>query len=60
MINLFAPGKVNLAEQLLSLSVTKIGEPLAVSTEPMGEPEVPVSEITEAEVAADQETKPDV
>lgn len=33
MINLFAPGKVTLAEQLQSLSVTKIGQPLAVSTE---------------------------
>ncbi|SVN40609.1 phosphatidylserine decarboxylase [Klebsiella pneumoniae] len=33
VINLFAPGKVNLVEQLESLSVTKIGQPLAVSTE---------------------------
>ena len=32
VINLFAPGKVNLVEQLESLSVTKIGQPLAVST----------------------------
>lgn len=58
VINLFAPGKVNLAEQLQSLSATKIGEPLAISTEFKSEPEVPVSEIPEAEVAAEQETSP--
>jgi phosphatidylserine decarboxylase len=33
VINLFAPGKVQLAEPLASLSATKIGLPLAVSTE---------------------------
>ena len=60
VINLFAPGKVNLAEQLQSLSVTKIGEPLAVSTEPVIEPEIPVSEILEVEVAAEQQTSPSV
>jgi len=58
VINLFAPGKVNLAEQLQSLSVTKIGEPLAVSTETIVEPEVPVSEIPQAEIAAELEASP--
>ena len=33
MINLFAPGQVKLVEQLQSLSVTKIGEPLATAVE---------------------------
>lgn len=33
VINLFAPGKVNLVEQLENLSVTKLGQPLAMSTE---------------------------
>ena len=60
VINLFAPGKVNLAEQLQSLSVTKIGEPLAISTEPVIEPEIPVSEILEVEVAVEQQTSPSV
>lgn len=58
VINLFAPGKVNLAEQLSSLSVTKIGEPLAVSTEAVVEPEVPVSELPQAEVDAELEASP--
>lgn len=60
VINLFAPGRVNLAEGLQSLSATKIGEPLAVSTEPMSEPEVPVSELPdvmpEAEVQTEAQT----
>lgn len=60
VINLFAPGKVHLAEQLQSLSATKIGEPLAVSIEPVIEPEIPVSEILEVEVAAEQQTSPSV
>jgi phosphatidylserine decarboxylase len=58
VINLFAPGKVNLAEQLQSLSVTKIGEPLAVSTAPVAEPEVPVSEIPPVEIVAEPEASP--
>ena len=33
VINLFAPGQVKLVEQLQSLSVTKIGEPLATAVE---------------------------
>lgn len=41
VINLFSPGKVTLVKQLKSLSATKIGEPLAVSTEPVIEPEIP-------------------
>ena len=39
VINLFAPGKVKLAETLSSLSATRIGEPLAVSTETQDAPE---------------------
>jgi phosphatidylserine decarboxylase len=33
VINLFAPGKVTLVEHLQSMSATKLGQPLAVSTE---------------------------
>lgn len=33
VINLFAPGQVKLVEQLQSLSVTKIGQPLAIAPE---------------------------
>ncbi|WP_435928057.1 archaetidylserine decarboxylase [Dryocola sp. BD613] len=58
VINLFAAGKVNLAEQLQSLSVTRIGEPLAVSTEPVVEPEVPASVIPQAEIEAELEASP--
>lgn len=44
VINLFAPGKVNLVESLQSLSATRIGEPLAVSTESVTEPAIPADE----------------
>lgn len=57
VINLFAPGKVALAEQLQSLSVTKIGQPLAVSTEPFA-PVVEPSPLPEAEIQAEHDASP--
>lgn len=44
VINLFAPGKVNLVESLQSLSATLIGQPLAISTDIITEPTIPVDE----------------
>jgi phosphatidylserine decarboxylase len=56
VINLFAPGKVQLIEELKSLSVTKLGQPLAVSTEAVVVPEPEV--LPEEEVAAEIEASP--
>jgi phosphatidylserine decarboxylase len=56
VINLFAPGKVNLVETLHSLSVTKIGQPLAVSTEAQVQPEP--APLSEEEVNAELDASP--
>ena len=62
VINLFAPGKVTLVEHLQNLSVTRLGEPLAVSTEAVAEPVVePVVEaVVEpvAETVVEQDVAP--
>jgi len=58
VINLFAPGKVNLAEHLQSLSVTKIGEPLAVSTETLVTPEAEPTPLPAEEIAAELDASP--
>lgn len=50
VINLFAPGKVNLVDELESLSVTKLGQPLAVSTEVFVTPEVAPAPLPEEEI----------
>lgn len=47
VINLFAPGKVNLLESLQSLSPTLIGQPLAVSSEATNAPATQEDEILE-------------
>jgi phosphatidylserine decarboxylase len=59
VINLFAPGKVQLVDALRSLSVTKIGQPLALSTEPF----VPVdaqepAPLPEEEIKAEHDANP--
>ena len=59
VINLFAPGKVKLADTLKSLSVTRIGEPLAVSADASAAPaEASAAAVTE-DIAAPpaEETK---
>jgi phosphatidylserine decarboxylase len=56
VINLFAPGKVALVEQLQSLSVTKIGEPLAVSTEAIVMPEP--TPLPQEEIDAEHDASP--
>ncbi len=53
VINLFAPGKVTLVEHLQNLSVTRLGEPLAVSTEAVAEPEAVVEAVAETVVEQD-------
>lgn len=58
VINLFAPGKVTLAEQLQSLSVTKIGQPLAVSTELFVPPEAEPTPQPEEEINAEHDASP--
>ncbi|MOA67761.1 Phosphatidylserine decarboxylase proenzyme [compost metagenome] len=61
MINLFAPGKVNLVESLKSLSVTKIGQPLAISTETFVTPDAepaPLAELAEEEINAEHDASP--
>ena len=58
VINLFAPGKVTLAEQLQSLSVTKIGQPLAVSTELFVTPEAEPAPLPEEEINAEHDASP--
>lgn len=56
VINLFAPGKVNLVEQLESLSVTKIGQPLAVSTETFVTPDAEPAPLPAEEIEAETTT----
>ncbi|EMJ0106412.1 phosphatidylserine decarboxylase, partial [Enterobacter cloacae] len=58
VINLFAPGKVKLAEQLQSLSVTKLGQPLAVSTEPFVTPDAEPAPLPEEEIKAELDASP--
>ncbi len=58
VINLFAPGKVTLAEQLQSLSVTKIGQPLAMSTETFAPVETEQAPLPEAEINAEHDASP--
>ncbi|ENO8504326.1 phosphatidylserine decarboxylase, partial [Escherichia coli] len=57
-INLFAPGKVNLVEQLESLSVTKIGQPLAVSTETFVTPDAEPAPLPAEEIEAEHDANP--
>ncbi|MDU1027296.1 MAG: phosphatidylserine decarboxylase, partial [Leclercia adecarboxylata] len=58
VINLFAPGKVKLVEQLESLSVTKLGQPLAVSTEPFVTTDAEPAPLSDEEIAAELEASP--
>jgi phosphatidylserine decarboxylase len=58
VINLFAPGKVNLVNSLQSLSVTKIGQPLAISTETFVTPEVEPAPLAEEEIKAEHDASP--
>ena len=58
VINLFAPGKVNLVDELESLSVTKLGQPLAVSTEVFVTPEVAPAPLPEEEIKAEHDASP--
>ena len=58
VINLFAPGKVKLAEQLESLSVTKLGQPLAISTETFVTPDAEPAPLPEAEIKAEHDASP--
>ena len=58
VINLFAPGKVNLVEQLESLSVTKIGQPLAVSTETFVTPDAEPAPLPAEEIEAEHDASP--
>jgi phosphatidylserine decarboxylase len=58
VINLFAPGKVNLVESLESLSVTKIGQPLAISTETFVAPVAEPAPLAEEEIKAELDASP--
>ncbi len=58
VINLFAPGKVNLIASLASLSVTKIGQPLATSTETFVVPEVEPAPLPAEEIKAEHDASP--
>ncbi|EDA0301916.1 phosphatidylserine decarboxylase, partial [Salmonella enterica subsp. enterica serovar Reading] len=58
VINLFAPGKVNLIASLASLSVTKIGQPLATSTETFVAPEVEPAPLPAEEIKAEHDASP--
>ncbi len=58
VINLFAPGKVNLVDELESLSVTKLGQPLAVSTEVFATPDVAPAPLPEEEIKAEHDASP--
>ncbi|MGS9179327.1 archaetidylserine decarboxylase, partial [Salmonella enterica subsp. enterica serovar Infantis] len=58
VINLFAPGKVNLIASLASLSVTNIGQPLATSSETFVAPEVEPAQLPAEEIKADQDASP--
>ena len=57
VINLFAPGSVALAAHLESLSVTKIGEPLAYSTEAVA-PDVTPTPLPQEEIDAEHDANP--
>ena len=57
VINLFAPGKVELVEHLQSLSVTRLGEPLAVSVEAVAADVAPAV-ISQEETDAEREANP--
>jgi phosphatidylserine decarboxylase len=48
VINLFAPGKVKLVEQLKSLSATRLGQPLATAVETMSATADGVSPLSDA------------
>ena len=56
VINLFSPGKVTLIEQLHSLSVTKIGQPLATAPEAVAPAEP--APLAEEEVRAEHAASP--
>ncbi len=58
VINLFAPGKVNTVDELESLSVTKLGQPLAVSTEVFATPDVAPAPLPEDEIKAEHDASP--
>ncbi len=58
VINLFAPGKVDLVDTLHSLSVTKIGQPLAVSTEVLVQPDAEPAPLAEEDVNAELDASP--
>ena len=58
VINLFAPGKVNLVEQLQDLSVTKIGQPMAISTETFVTPEAEPAPLAKEEIEAEHDSSP--
>ena len=58
VINLFAPGKVNLVEQLQDLSVTKIGQPMAISTETFVTPEAEPAPLAKEEIEAEHDASP--
>ena len=58
VINLFAPGKVNPVDELESLSVTKLGQPLAVSTEVFATPDVAPAPLPEDEIKAEHDASP--
>ena len=58
VINLFAPGKVNLVEQLQDLSVTKIGQPMAISTESFVTPEAEPNPLPKEEIEAEHDVSP--
>jgi phosphatidylserine decarboxylase len=58
VINLFAPGKVDLVNSLESLSVTKIGQPLATSTEAIITPDAEPAPLADEEIAAELDASP--
>ncbi len=58
VINLFAPGKVNLVEGLQSLSVTRLGEALAVSTEIFDTPDTTPAPLSDEEINAELAASP--
>ncbi|MBE8421363.1 phosphatidylserine decarboxylase, partial [Leptospira interrogans serovar Pomona] len=58
VINLFAPGKVNLLASLASLSVTKIGQPLETSTDTFVAPEVEPAPLPAEEIKAEHDASP--
>jgi len=58
VINLFAPGKVNLVEGLQSLSVTRLGEALAISTETFETPDTTPAPLSDDEINAELAASP--